>query len=276
MPTPQEKRDKAHTSRTAWQSPCLSNSIIKPAPQQHATLTVKSSVMIFPSEPLSLMAERRPSKKLLCLLVSTLWMGMSATWSARWHSRDRWHPTAPISSMFPLQTERRMNKRQTQREGWIKEKTQTEGWTKDKHNSQTQRKNQQKTNTANKHRAKDEQNTNTTDKHRDKDEQKTNTADKPREKDGQKTNTGWTKNNWRRGVGGGVAPPHRKPGYAGAATATVEATRHQSRCNMLPLWTRTEGRTKDKGWMNKVQQTDSRSGTRRWGVGRGLGGWGGG
>ena len=58
------------------------------------------------------------------------------------------------------------------------------------------------------------------------------------------------------GGGGGAAPPHRKPGYTGAATVTGEATRHQSRCNMLPLWTRTEGWTKDKGWMNKVQQTD--------------------
>ena len=68
-------------------------------------LTVNKREMTLPSEPLSLMADRSPSKKLLCLDVSTLWMGMSATWRARRDRVDRWDPTAPTNSMFPLERE---------------------------------------------------------------------------------------------------------------------------------------------------------------------------
>ena len=192
-----------------------------------------------------------------------------------------------------INTERSMNKRQIQQTNtetrMNKRQTQRKGRTKDKHRE----KNEQKTTTVDKHTEMDEKKINTINTERSKNKrqiQKTNTETRMNKRQTQRE--GWTKDkhnrqgperrmnkrqtqdeqrkNW-----GGAAPPHRKPGYAGAATATVEATRHQSRCNMLPLLTRTEGQTKDKGWMNKVRQTDSRSGTRRWGVGRGLGGWGG-
>lgn len=58
--------------------------------------------MTFPSDPLSLMAERRPSKKLVCFVVSILCIGISATCNASRQSVVRLDPTAPTSKMLPL------------------------------------------------------------------------------------------------------------------------------------------------------------------------------
>lgn len=69
----------------------------------YKTLTVKSRARIFPSDPHSLTADLSPSKKLLRLEVSILWIGTSATWRASLHNVERWDPTAPINSMLPLQ-----------------------------------------------------------------------------------------------------------------------------------------------------------------------------
>lgn len=73
------------------------------------TLTVKSRARILPSDPHSLTADLSPSKKLLRLEVSILWIGTSATWRASLHRVERWDPTAPINSMLPLQGEKGFN-----------------------------------------------------------------------------------------------------------------------------------------------------------------------
>ena len=65
-------------------------------------LTVKNSVSSFPSEPASLTAERNPSRKVLRLDVSMMWIGISATCSANLHNVPRWDPMAPTQRKFPL------------------------------------------------------------------------------------------------------------------------------------------------------------------------------
>ena len=65
-------------------------------------LTVKSIVSVFPSAPVSLTAERNPSRKVFCLDVSTWWIGISATCSASLARIVRWAPIGPTRRKLPL------------------------------------------------------------------------------------------------------------------------------------------------------------------------------
>ena len=65
-------------------------------------LTVKKRDKILPSDPVSLTAERSPSKKVLRLEESTLCRATSDTCRANIHSVSKWDPIAPTNSMLPL------------------------------------------------------------------------------------------------------------------------------------------------------------------------------
>ena len=66
-------------------------------------LTVKSIVRTFPSAPESRTADRSPSRKVFCLDVSTLCMGISATCKANLARMVRCAPIGPTYRKLPLQ-----------------------------------------------------------------------------------------------------------------------------------------------------------------------------